>query len=65
MLGRQRRGDPRLEHAVPVGHPAGPRVEGRLVERMGDRTHQAPHGTPRQPSISVERYHVAHVRRRS
>ena len=64
VLGRQRRGDPWLEHAVALGHPAGPRIEGRLVERMGDRPHEAPHRPARQPRIGIERDHVAHVGRR-
>ncbi|HEY8817239.1 MAG TPA: hypothetical protein VIM25_00260, partial [Candidatus Limnocylindrales bacterium] len=48
VLGRERRGDPWLQHAVALGHPAGPRIEGRLVERMGDRPDEARHRAPRQ-----------------
>jgi hypothetical protein len=65
VLGRERRGDPWLEHAVALGHPADPRIEGWLVERMGDRSYEAPHRAAGQPCIGVERNHVTHVRRRS
>ena len=64
VLLRQRRRDPWLEHAVAVGHTAGLRIEGRLVERMGDRPYEACHRAPRQPRVRVERDHVAHVGRR-
>ncbi len=64
VLGRERRRDPWLEHAVALGHPAGPRIEGRVVQRMGHRPHEAPHRAPGQPRVGVERDHVAHVRRR-
>ena len=47
-----------------MGHTADERVEGRLVERVGDRAHEAADGTPWEPGVGIERDHVAHVRRR-
>ena len=63
VLRRKRRGDPRLEHAVAPGHPAGAQVEDRTVERMRDGPHEAPHRAPGQPRIGIEGDHVPHVRR--
>ncbi len=60
-LDREGRRDPWLEHAVPLGHPASPWIEGRPVERMGDRSHEAADRAAGQPRIGVERDHVAHV----
>jgi hypothetical protein len=64
VLGRERRGDARLEDPVAPRHPPDPRIEGRLVERVGDRPDEARHGAPGKPGVGVERDHVPHVRRR-
>ncbi len=63
MLGRERRRDPRLEHAVAPGHPADARIEDRPVQRVGDGPHEPSHGAPGQPRVGVERDHVPDARR--
>ena len=63
MFRGEGRRDARLEHAVAVRDPPGSRIEGRRVERMGDRPDQAADRTGRQSRVGVERDHVADVRR--
>ena len=64
LLGRKRRGDPRLQHAVALDHPTCRRVEGWLVEWVGNRPDELPDSAAGQPRVGVERDHVAHVGRR-
>ncbi len=56
---RQRRRDPRLQHAVAFDDPAARHVEARPVERMRHLADQAAHRVARQPRVGVERDDVA------
>ncbi len=63
VAARERGRDARLKDAVAADDAPARRIEYRPVERVRHLADQAAHGIAQQPRISIERDHVAHVRR--
>ncbi len=63
VLGRQGRGDPRLQDGVSVHDPSRVRVEHRAVQRVCHRAHETCGGTPWQSGVGIEGDDVANAAR--